>query len=85
MDGWNMTQSLMSGYRYLWLAWGFAFLVLEFTAIIRRRYQDTLSDFIWRLCDTVPGSTPLQYTAVHVLTIGFMIWLTIHIGFGIWR
>lgn len=75
----------MTGYRYLWLAWGAAFLILEFTALLRGRSKDTLSEFIWWMCKTTPGSTIASWTAVHFLVFLFMIWLLIHLVFGYFR
>jgi len=75
----------LSGYRWLWVAWGGIFLVLEFTALIRRRDQDTLSEFVWWACKTSPGSTIATWTALHFFVAGFMIWLLIHLVFGYFR
>ncbi len=72
----------MSGYRWLWVGWIGIFLALEFTAIFRRRYQDTLSEFVWHLCDITPGRTSWSWTAAHFFLLAFLLWLLIHLVFG---
>lgn len=75
----------MSGYRWLWVAWVGAFLVLEFTAIIRRQYKNTFSDFVWWLADITPGRTSWNWTAVHLFIAVFLLWLFLHLAFGYFR
>jgi hypothetical protein len=75
----------VSGYRWLWVAWIGVFLVLEFTAIIRRRGQDTLSEFVWHICKVTPGNTVWTWTAVHLFVVLFLVWLLLHIGWGYFR
>ncbi len=75
----------MSGYRWLWVAWIAAFLGLELTAIIRRRFQDTLSEFVWHLTNQAPGNTFAEWTAIHFFVLVFLLWLLIHLGFGYLR
>lgn len=75
----------MSGYRWLWVAWIGAFLILEFTAIGRRRYQDTLSEFTWWICRVSPGQTVWHWTAVHLFVCLFLAWLWFHITLGYFR
>jgi hypothetical protein len=75
----------VTGYRWLWVAWIVAFLVLEFIAIGRRRYQDTLSEFVWQVCKVTPGNTFWQWTALHIFLAGFLIWLDFHLLGGYFR
>jgi membrane-anchored protein YejM (alkaline phosphatase superfamily) len=75
----------VSGYRWLWVGWGAAFLVLEFVAILRRRYQDTLSEFVWHLCQITPGRTSWSWTATHLFVALFLVWLLLHLAFGYFR
>lgn len=76
---------LMSGYRWLWVAWVAMFLVLEFTAIFRQRTKDTLSGFTWDVCRVTPGQTVIHWTALHFFVCGFLVWLLVHISTGYWR
>lgn len=76
----------MSGFSLYWLLWlAIGFGVPEGYAIATKHYQWTLSETVWRWCDTTPGSTLVHWTALHVLVALFMVWLTFHIVFGIWR
>lgn len=75
----------MSGYRWLWVGWFGVFLVLEFNAIIRRRYQDTLSEFAWWMCGITPGHTSWHWNAVHLLVTFGLLWLLFHISLGWFR
>ena len=76
---------LMSGYRWLWVAWIVSFLVLEFVALGRGRPRDTLSDFVWRLCKVSPGSTISHWTFYHLAISVLIGWLWFHFSFGWFR
>jgi hypothetical protein len=75
----------MSGYRWLWVGWVGIFLVLEFTAILRGRFQDTLSEFVWSLEDILPGKTSWEWSATHFFVFAFLVWLLLHLAFGYFR
>lgn len=75
----------MTGYRWIWVGWIGTFLVLEFTALIRGRSKDTLSDFVWWLCKVTPGRTDWSWTFVHLVVAFFLVWLFFHLAFGFFR
>lgn len=59
--------------------------VAETVALATRHYSWTLSETLWRWCDVLPGQTILQWKFIHLLMFVFMVWLTIHLAFRIWR
>ena len=69
-----------------WPVW---FLLLfgvpEAIALRTHHTEWTLSGWIWRVCDVLPGSTLLQWTALHIFLAAFLLWLLVHMVFGIWR
>ncbi len=44
----------------------------------------TLSDWVWKVFDVLPGDTLWQWTAVHFFLLCFMAWLTMHLVFRLW-
>lgn len=77
---------MMTGYRWLWVGWFGIFLVLEISALVRRRTDQTLSGFVWDLCDVTPGKTSWNWTIVHFCVFAFLLWLLLHLAFGwLWR
>jgi hypothetical protein len=58
---------------------------VEVIAIVTKHYAWTFSEFIWRVCDVLPGQTIWQWRFIHLLLLVFMLWLTIHLAFRIWR
>ena len=65
-----------------WLAVGFG--VPETWALASGHPEYTLSDTTWRVLDVLPGSTPLQWNLLHILTSValFIVWL--HLTFRLW-
>jgi hypothetical protein len=45
------------------------------------RPQDTLSDWVWRVCDVMPGQTLWEWSAVHFFLLLLMVWLFFHFDF----
>jgi hypothetical protein len=78
-----MRHSWADWYWPAWLVIGFG--VPEFVALRTGHPEWTFSDWIWRVTDTLPGSTIWEWTAIHVFLALFLIWLTLHLVFGIWR
>lgn len=76
MNGWSL-------YWALWIAIGFG--VPESIALASKHYQNTLSDTVWKWCEVTPGSTVGHWTALHVFLALFLLWLTGHMVFAIWR
>ncbi|HEY2086388.1 MAG TPA: hypothetical protein VGH54_10250 [Mycobacterium sp.] len=74
-----------------WFNWYWAgFLLIGFggvetVAIVTKHPEWTLSEAIWRWCNVLPGQTVWQWGTAHVLLTGFMIWLSVHLVFAIWR
>jgi hypothetical protein len=73
----------MALYWILWLVVGFG--VPECVALARHKYNNTLSECVWRWCQVTPGNTLAHWTALHVFVALLMLWLFFHIVFGIWR
>lgn len=73
----------MAWYWAAWLLIGFG--VPETIALVSKRYSNTLSDTVWRWCDVIPGQTIWQFKAVHMLLLVFLLLLTGHLAFGLWR
>lgn len=61
------------------------FGVPETFALLTKHPEGTLSDWVWRVFDVLPGSTLWEWKAAHFLLLCFMIWLTLHLAFRIWR
>jgi hypothetical protein len=57
----------------------------ELVALITRNYAWTLSETVWQFFDVMPGQTIWQWRFVHLLLFAFMVWLTIHFAFRVWR
>lgn len=73
----------MGWYWAAWLLLGFG--VPEGWALITRHYESTLSETAWRWFDVMPGQTVYQWKAVHFLLFAFMVWLTLHLCFALFR
>lgn len=73
----------MNWYWAAYLIVGFG--VPETWALTTRHPQYTLSETVWRWCDVLPGQTIWQWKAVHFLLAAFMIWLTLHLCFALFR
>ncbi len=74
MDGWTIG----------WLGWGAAFLVIEGSALLLGPQGSTLSEHVWswfRVKDRRP--TALTWL-LRVPLWGFLLWLLLHLGFGVW-
>lgn len=73
-------------WHFYWLLWGLiGFLVPETIALVRSRRGDTLSEAVWFWCKVTPGNTVFHWSALHVFAALFMLWLFVHLMFGIWR
>ena len=71
---------------WYWLSWMvLGFGVPETIAFVRHRPQDTLSEWVWKVCDVTPGSTVFYWTFLHFLLAAFMVWLSGHMILRIWR
>jgi len=76
-----------------WLCWFgatlVAFLVPELYALATGHGENTLSAQVWELEKITPGQHVWQWTALHVLIGGgltvVLLWLIIHLAWGIWR
>lgn len=69
-----------------WLAWlilGFG--VPECYALASGHPQWTLSDTVWRIFQVHANPQPWHWTVAHFLLAAFMVWLTGHFVFRIWR
>lgn len=74
----------MIWYWLVWLVIGFG--VPEAWAIISGHPQYTLSDTVWRIFQVEPlDPTPWHWKFVHFILAAFMLWLTGHFVFRIWR
>lgn len=67
-------------YACLWISWVVAFLAIEFSALGTGHNELTLSDFVWRLEEVNRAWTALRF----FLACG-LLWLLLHIVFGIFR
>lgn len=71
---------------WYWPVWLFIlFGVPEAVAMITRHYQNTLSEWTWRVFDVMPGQTIWQYRFAHILLIMFVTWLWFHLCFALFR
>jgi hypothetical protein len=83
----------MNGWSWWWLSWFTAtiasFLVPELYALSTGHGENTLSAQVWKLEKIAPGQHVWEWTALHVLIGGLLavvlIWLLVHLVFGIWR
>lgn len=73
----------MNWYWFLWLAVGFG--IPEGIAIARHRTEDTLSGTVWHWCDVAPGNTLAHWSALHLFLAFILLWLFLHLVFGIFR
>lgn len=82
----------MTPWSWYWLSWfvvtfGLGFLPPELYALFTDK-QHTLSWTIWHLEGFLPGTSVVNWTAVHVLVGGVLLvllgWLAGHLVFGIW-
>lgn len=73
----------MKWYWAAWLLLGFG--VPEGIALVTKHYENTLSEWTWKLFDVLPGQTPLQWKATHYLLLAFMLWLFCHMCFRLFR
>lgn len=77
---WN----LFSLYWLLWL--GVGFCVPEMFALWRHESYNTFSDNVWHLEKAYgPNWLPWHWSFLHLMITFFMIWLTGHFAFRIWR
>lgn len=70
-------------YWWAWLLGGFC--VPEFIGLLSGHPEWTFSDFVWRVCDVLPGQTVREWTFAHVALAALMVWLLFHFVFRIWR
>ena len=71
---------------YYWPIWLVVlFGIPEGVALATGHPEWTLSDWVWRVFDVLPGSTLWEWRAVHFFLLAFMVWLTLHLAFRIWR
>lgn len=74
----------MTWYWIAWLILGFG--VPEGVALGTGRPQNTLSDTVWRVFQVHSGDArPWHWTFAHLLLACFLLWLTGHFVFRIWR
>lgn len=73
----------MLWYWLVWLVVGFC--LPEFVALGTGHPQWTLSDTVWRIFSVQPHQDVWQWKAAHFLLAVFMVWLTGHLVFRIWR
>jgi hypothetical protein len=73
----------MGWYWAAWILLGFG--VPEGYALITKHYEWTLSDTTWRWFDVLPGQTIWQWKAAHLLLLFFMLWLSLHLVFRLFR
>lgn len=79
----------MTRYWAIWLAAMLAtFAVPEFTALYRRRPQDTLSWWFWTRFQVVAHQPVREWSASHVLFAGVFltlaVWLVAHLLLRMW-
>jgi hypothetical protein len=71
---------------YYWPLWlVILFGIPEFVALKTGHPEWTFSDFVWRVFDVLPGSTLWEWRAVHFFLLAFMVWLTLHLVFRLFR
>lgn len=62
-----------------WYAWITAFFLIEGSALVRGRPQDTLSDHVWRWFGIPQHAAPAEgVRARRLLLLGFLAWLSGH-------
>lgn len=69
---------------WYWWAWLGAFVVPEFVALGTGHPENTFSDFVWKVCDVLPGQTIRQWTWAHYGLAVLMLWLPFHFVFRMW-
>ena len=72
----------MTGYWIVWLVLGFG--VPETVALASGHPEWTLSDTVWRVF-AVTDPRPWHWKVAHLILACFMLWLTGHFVFRIWR
>jgi hypothetical protein len=81
----------VSTYWGCWLAVALgSFAVPETWALATKHPENTFSWWVWHVERFMPGETPFwEWSALHVLVGGAtfiaLIWLALHLTFGIWR
>lgn len=76
----------MRWYDWYWTTWLLVvFGGMEGWALASGHPERTFSEFIWRVCDVLPGQTVKQWTFVHYALIVTLIWLLGHLGWKLWR
>lgn len=66
---------------WYWWAWLGAFAVPEAVALATGHPKGTFSDFVWRVCDVLPGSTVWEWSFAHLALACLMAWLFFHFVF----
>lgn len=61
------------------------FCVPETFLLITKRAQYTLSDTVWWAARVKGGMQVWHWSVIHLFLLAFMIWLTGHFVFRIWR
>lgn len=67
----------------IWFGLGFG--VFEAIALIKPQRGDTLSETVWHLFNSTGPLNPTEWPFKRYVLLVFMIWLTFHFVFGIWR
>lgn len=70
---------------WYWWAWLGAFAVPEFIALGTGHPGNTFSDFVWKVCDVLPGQTFWEWSFAHLALAALMFWLFFHFVFELFR
>jgi len=74
-------------WKIYWLViwFGLGFGVFEAIALIKPQRGDTLSETVWGLFNSTGPVNPADWPFKRYILLAFMIWLTFHFVWGIWR
>jgi hypothetical protein len=74
-------------WKIYWIAiWGFCgFFIPEMIALHSPKRGDTLSETVWNLFRSTGPANPADWPFARYMLLVFMIWLTVHFCWAIWR
>lgn len=79
MNSVKQPQAASRVFTNLWVGWIAAFFVIELSALVRHRPQDTLSDHVWTWFDIPRHPAPTRAVrARRLFLLGFLAWLCAH-------
>jgi hypothetical protein len=76
---------MRNAWSWYWAAWIVVGFAIPETIALIANPDNTLSDQVWRWFGVQQGASIWHWSVLHIALLGFMVWLTIHFAWGIWR